>query len=320
MNIHALFAQPFIKRKKDTTVSLYFFFSFLCSLSPIISSSQGFQWLQNGGGNNTLSGRVEEVVAMTTDNQQNVYVISAISRDGVMLDGNSVSTYESIASNSSYNDFILVSYTCDGNYRWHKVFGGGGTDLLSGVGTDNQNNIYVSGRFNQCFNDDGSYPLYSIPRIGDNQGIDYTSQNTWSSCQRMFLAKFDSEGIFQWIHYPHEPLNRTEATAIIVRNFYIVNDSIYWLVALPPGSYEQGAFTNTRTDLPFLYYVLQYDTNAGFVSATPFDLELSAYPSSELRWFRNPYNGYFYARYSNTNAITANAGGNSLNASLPKII
>jgi hypothetical protein len=115
-------------------------------------------------------------------------------------------------------------------------------------------------------------------------------------------------------------LNRTEATAIIVRNFYIVNDSIYWLVALPPGSYEQGAFANTRTDLPFLYYVLQYDTNAGFVSATPFDLELSAYPSLAPRWFRNPYNGSFYARYSNTNNITATAGGNSLNASLPKII
>lgn len=95
-------------------------------LSSCLSYSQSFQWLQNGGGNNTLSGsnfyQKEQVLDMAADSQRNVYVISIIGKDGAMVNGNAITTYE---SHPNDNDFIVTSYACDGSYRWHKIFLGG---------------------------------------------------------------------------------------------------------------------------------------------------------------------------------------------------
>ena len=295
-------------------------------LLPITLSSQSFQWLQNGGGNNTLNGNhytsKEQVIDMTTDSQKNIYVLSSISKDNVNVNNSTpiaVTTYEAW---SVATDFILVSYTCNGSYRWHKVFGGGASDFPSGILIDSQDNVYVSGGVVQCSDNNGSNPYYSIPRIGDNSGIDYTFSNTQNFCQQMFLSKFNSSGVFQWIHFPHAPLNSSSTTAVVMRNFYIVNDIIHWIVQLPPGSYENGAFSNTNTSLPFLYYVLKYNTSGAFISATVFDLEVSSSISSEVRWYRNPYNGYFYAihAYNSNSNNTITAGGNTLSNTFSNII
>jgi hypothetical protein len=95
-------------------------------LLPITLLSQNFQWLQSGGGINSISSK-EEVVDIGTDSQRNIYVLSAITKDNVNVNNGapvSVTTYE---ANPNRNDFILISYTCNGTYRWHKVFGGGRT-------------------------------------------------------------------------------------------------------------------------------------------------------------------------------------------------
>ena len=262
---------------------------------------------------------------METDSQRNIYVLSVITMDNVNVNSSTpiaVSTYE---VNPNDTDFILSSYTCNGTYRWHKVFGGGGDDYPSGIVVDSQDNVYVSGQFDECSNMTND-PYYAIPKIGDNNGVDYTSSTSNnSSCQREFIAKFNNTGVFQWIHHPYNPLNSSRSiapyTMSLSRNFYISNDVIYWIVALFPGSYENGAFSNTNTSFPFLHYVLKYDTNGSFVSATPFDLQQSAYTNSEIRWFINPYNGYYFAvQANNSNTITMTAGGNTLSPSFSKII
>lgn len=302
------------------TIKNIFFFLLLI---PLLSLSQSFQWIQNGGGNNTISGNFyyqrEQVIDMATDSQRNVYVISIVSKDGALVDGDPITTYE---ANSNNYDFLLVSYSCHGTYRWHKVFGGGSSEYPSGIEVDSQDNIFIIGFFAEC--DLPSDLYYSTARIGDNNGIDYTSTNTPTSCQRTFIAKFNSNGIFQWIHYPYSPLDNFPYSShpFSSRNFYIIGDEIYWIANIPPGSYEGGSFNNTNNSLPFLYYLLKYDTSGNFISATLFDLELSNYTSAELRWFRNPYNGYYYALYLNnsSNNITITVGGNTLDYTLPKII
>jgi hypothetical protein len=305
---------------KHYLVSIAFF------LLPITLLSQSFQWLQNGGGNNSITGNryfsKEQVIDMATDSQRNIYVLSVITMDNVNVNSSSaiaVTTYE---ANPNDTDFILISYTCNGTYRWHKVFGGGGDDYPSGVLLDSQDNVYVSGLFDECFNPVND-PFYAIPKIGNNNGIDYTSSTSSNtSCQREFIVKFNNSGAFQWIHYPYSPLNDLSYIMSLSRNFYISNDVIYWIVALFPGSYENGAFSNTNTSVPFLHYVLKYDTGGNFISATPFDLQQSAYTNSEIRWYINPYNGYYYAvhAYNQNNTITMTAGGNALSPSFSKII
>ncbi|WP_152378402.1 T9SS type A sorting domain-containing protein [Flavobacterium haoranii] len=276
--------------------------------------------MQNGGGNNSVSSnKREEVIDIATDSQRNVYIVSKISKDGTMLNSSlPISVYE---LNSNDVDVILVSYSCEGNYRWHKVFGGGDNDNIVGVEVDTQDNIFVVGSLAQCRNDDGSYPSYSIPRIGDNNGVDFISSNTQDFCNRSFIAKFTSNGVYQWVHFFHDPVPYDQPTLFMIRNTYIVNDNLFCIARIAPGSYEGGAFSNTNNSLPFLHYLLKYDTSGNFISATPFELELSNYTSAELRWYRNPYNGYYYAIFLyNSNTITVSAGGNNLDYTLPKII
>ena len=293
----------------------------LC-LGTLTLQGQGFQWLKNGGGTVSLSGSSyydkEQVIDIATDSQRNVYVVSTVSMLNAQVGTVPVTTFEQDVNST---DFIITSYSCDGTYRWHKVFGGGGDDFPAGIEVDSQDNVYVVGYFYECRA--AGQPYYAIPQIGGTSGIDYTSTNSPTACQRAFMAKFNSNGVFQWIHYTHAPIAGNSFTIhpYMVRNFYMVNDVIHWILTVPPGTYENGAFSNTNTTLPFLYYVLQYDTSGNFISATPFDLELSNYTSGEMRWYRNPYNGYYYARqFINNNTITMTAGGTTLNPTVSKII
>ena len=148
------------------TKLLHFFFIAVFFL-PHLSSAQ-YQWLQNGGGINTLNGsnyfNKEQVIDMATDSQRNIYVLSVVTMDDVNVNSGApvlVTTYEMYPYDT---DFILISYTCDGSYRWHKVFGGGGSDYPSGIQIDNQDNVYISGSFNECSNPD-SAELHSVPTI-----------------------------------------------------------------------------------------------------------------------------------------------------------
>ncbi len=103
----------------------------LMSLYPITSTAQSFQWLQNGGSNNTLTGNFyhskEQIIDMVTDSQRNTYILAVVGKDNVYINPYTnpiaISTYE---QNPHRTDIILVSYSCDGSYRWHKILGGGG--------------------------------------------------------------------------------------------------------------------------------------------------------------------------------------------------
>ena len=57
----------------------------LLIIYPLLNFSQSFQWIQNGGGNNTISGSFyyqrEQVIDMATDSQRNVYIISPLPRE-----------------------------------------------------------------------------------------------------------------------------------------------------------------------------------------------------------------------------------------------
>lgn len=98
-------------------------------LLPFTLLAQSYQWLQHGGGNNTIDASSywskEQVIDMATDSERNIYVLSEITMSNVNVNNSpplAVTTYE---QNPNRADFILVSYSCEGIYRWHKVFGGG---------------------------------------------------------------------------------------------------------------------------------------------------------------------------------------------------
>jgi len=97
---------------------------FFSVLSVTFTYSQSWQWGKRGGGNGVNGfDYQEEVRAIETDSQGNVYIFSPIAPGGIDIDGNTKPGYGS-------DDCVLASFACDGSYRWSTVIGGVGEDFI----------------------------------------------------------------------------------------------------------------------------------------------------------------------------------------------
>lgn len=280
-------------------------FLFCIFLVTPLLYSQSWQWGKRGGSEDNLNtngdNRPEEVYRIVTDSQNNIYVLSPVGRIGLDVDGVTKTNYGDF---NQITDIMLASFSCDGSYRWSKVIGGLYYDKVNDLQIDNQDNIYIAGKFGGCGN--ASYP----PRI-DNDVI--ISQSPLD-CSVIFIAKFNSSGVMQWFKRP-QPSGTSQSVG--TNNTFSKGFSMdavgncYWLVQIPPGVYADGAFTNIQTGNNF--YIFKYDSNGNFLSALPIDMQISTGFNTTLQFNRNQYNGYFYftsVKFSSTN--TAVVGGQTI--------
>lgn len=190
-------------------------------------------------------------------------------------------------------------------------FSGGGGDSPYGLEIDSQDNVYVAG-ITGCNNT--NYIYYAPAKIGNQDGVDYTFTNNSSSCQNIYLTKFSSAGVFQWIHFLHPPQQSTNNQNFnddvygFLNSFTVQNDVLYWALLLPAGTYENGALVTTaQPNGAQKLYVLSYSIATGtFLSAMPLDIQFTTYQyfiSSKL--YRNPHNGMFYWLYRKTAGFIA---------------
>ncbi|SHI99296.1 T9SS type A sorting domain-containing protein [Flavobacterium haoranii] len=256
------------------------------------SRAQDWQWIKEGGGTGTADTYTQEqVYSMVTDSQNNIYILSRVRGSDVEIDGNSKATY----GYSTPSDVVLASFSCNGTYRWSKIIGGNGTENINAVQVDSQDNVYVAGNVATC-NGGGAGNFY-YARIDD----EYEFINTDSACTLIFLAKFDTNGIIQYVKRPQLPTTPSLAGAYTASyNVEIHNDIIYWSVWLPPGIYADGAFTNSNPD-PETPYVLKYYPDGTFMEAIQLGTVQNNYPVV-ANYYRNPYNGYFYMTYRKVNS------------------
>jgi hypothetical protein len=258
------------------------------------SSAQSWQWIKDGGSDDVLATtsnlRQEEVYSIVTDSEKNIYTLSAVGKSSLNIDGNPKTNY---GDDTTLTDYAISSFSCNGTYRWSKIIGGGGYENIYSIQIDAQDNIYVAGRFGTCgFND--PYP----PRI-DNDVI--ISQNP-EDCSLLFIAKYNKNGVMQWFKRP-QPNNVSSTIGYQTSSKSFSTDLMgnsYWLVMIPPGTYADGAFVNGMTGNN--WFVFKYDTNGNFTSATYLDMQLTYDFLLQLKFYRNPNNGYFYMssmRYDN---------------------
>ena len=254
--------------------------------------AQSFQWIKSGGSAELLgTNNYEQVYSIATDSEKNVYVLSKVGMSNLNVDGHPKTNYD----NPSYTptDIVLASFACDGSYRWSKVIGGEAGEDINSVQVDSQDNVYVAGKMGTCNNGSISQPY---PSKIEN---DYTFVNAPDACNRIFLAKFDKYGNFQYIKRPQ--LSTTSSNAITYTgsfNFQIQNDILYWFVWLPPGIYAEGGFTNTNTET-HTPYVLKYNLDGSFIEATQLGTIQGIF-SLAASYYRNPYNGFYYMTYVRT--------------------
>jgi hypothetical protein len=132
------------------------------------------QWARSAGGLNA-----ESVTAIN------------VNLDGeISIAGNYYSNSMTIGSMTIFNsnangtaDIFLAKYDVTGNVIWVKNAGGSGEDIVKGISTDRDGNIFMTGHF------------YShVINFGSG-----TITNAISDSADVFLAKFDPNGNTQWV-------------------------------------------------------------------------------------------------------------------------
>lgn len=249
-------------------------------LVSALCNAQSFQWGIRGGSATPQPGTdAEQVYGITTDSERNVYAV-ANSLPGSDIAGVPIPNY---AGPNNMLDVVLFSLSCEGNYRWSKVFGGGGKEYVHPPVTDAEGNVYVAGRFSSC-GGVGEYPA----RIGTDTIFDQSSD----ACSLLFFAKFDSEGEMVWLKRPQPSVDGSTASGHTGSFGFIGNGdgSFDWLVYLPPGSYENGAFVSSLEDDST--FVLHYDADGTFTGATHLDIHSDG--GATLAFYKNPYNGHYF--------------------------
>jgi len=253
----------------------------VCLLSGM-AHCQSWQWGKRGGSIDQLSttggDRQEEVYAIVTDSQKNIYTLSAVGMNNLNIDGNVKTNF---GDSTTLTDVALSSFSCDGTYRWSKIIGGGGYDRVPSLQIDAQDNVYIAGKFAGC--QDAAYP----PRIDNDVIIPQMPQD----CGLIFIAKFNSNGVMQWFKRPQSSSVSPADGISFTASCELSTDALgncYWLTGLPPGSYANGSLTVTGSGMQ--YYILKYDANGNFTGSTSLDMQMSVY----FNFTRNPYNGYYY--------------------------
>lgn len=276
-------------------------FLFLFFIVTTIAFSQSFQWGKRGGSsdflnNGSTDNREEEARCIVTDSQKNIYVLSNVGTLNLNFDGFSDSGY---ADPITKTDIALVSFSCEGNFRWSKIIGGGGFEKFQNLVIDDQDNLYLAG----MFGDVGDIPYNQ--HLDDDVSFAPPADN-----RTLTVLKYNSSGVLQWYKRP-QPSNFSiiQSLSCAARGLQIdSNGNLHWLVYLTPATYADGAFVKPN-DGQF-WYVLQYDGSGNYLSATPLQFE-SPGAIGWIQFFRNPYNGRYFltARAVDENPNWAYIGG-----------
>ena len=257
------------------------FFIVLILLANTLAQAQTWQWGKRGGSDSSIidAQQLERVYSIVTDSQKNSYMLANIGKTTPDIDGVPKLNYGSV---NAIVDVALVSFACDGSYRWSKIIGAKGNDRVPSLQLDAQDNVYVSGKFGGCA--ENFYPLHIDEDVVVVAPTEFTQD-----CSIIFIAKFSSAGVLQWFKRPQA--STIGNPGILQSTMYgHVTDALgnsYWLVKLPPCTIANGAYTVAQAG----FYLLHYDTLGTFVSATSIDIQNL---TLGVKLTRNPYNGLLY--------------------------
>ena len=148
------------------------FFSLLLSVTAICNA-QTYNWAYTSGGNGW-----DDVKSSHLGADNNLVVTGMFS--------NTASFGATTLTSMAYQDAFVAKYDQQGNVLWANAIRGDEQDWGYKVTTDNLNNVYVTGYFQ-------STALYFTPN-------DSIVKNIQSS-RNVFLAKYNSNGVFQWVKH-----------------------------------------------------------------------------------------------------------------------
>lgn len=141
------------------------------TVGPATSASgPSWDWVRSIGGTSS-----DAVAALAADTTGRLYVAGSFQKTNVIGD-------DTLVASSSARNIFVAQYDSTGHPQWARQAGGNGTDTATGLATDSQGNLYLTGYFNSSSAAFGAYTL----------------TNSTSSDADLFLAKYTSQGSVQW--------------------------------------------------------------------------------------------------------------------------
>lgn len=258
--------------------TIHFVLLVLFSCAVVNSSAQKWQWGYVAGSN----GR-DDLRDLTTDTWGNTYLLADMELPTGIY---SASTAIPKGKGTVNDHVLLVSHDCNGQYRWSKVFGGGGT-AAKRVRVSPSGKVYVwlnvftNAIYDGFFDEDTTVP-------GEN----------W---QAMSLVCYDTTGRFQWLRRPDTAL-MAGSSAYQQMDMDIDEDgNVYCLVSMPPGNKILGSGLMIPSAPPYRgsgAYVLKYNDAGTLLSVTmlkdiSYTFKYAAFPST-ARLTYNKFNRGWY--------------------------
>ncbi|MGM0636058.1 MAG: T9SS type A sorting domain-containing protein [Bacteroidota bacterium] len=223
-----------------------------------------WQWTKRGGGlgptdsNPHYFYKHEKANDAVIDSDNNYYIVGEIGNTDVTFDGISIDTYN---TNTLGRDAFLISFTCEGDYRWHKIFGGTqSAESALAVSIDENDDVYVSGHVRPT-TISGDLPVHF-----DNDsimGYGTSSPNTTSiNNKKAYLIKYDQEGDFQWLRMPEEDNLEYFPSGASFGHYTEADGTTHLLAYLHEGTHVDGQL---EIDDDHTLAIIKYDINGDVI-------------------------------------------------------
>ena len=187
-----------------------------------LDSNGIYQWHTFYGSSNA-----EKAQRVTVENDNSVY-ITAGSNATWQGDGGA----EPLHPYAGGSDLTILKLNTSGVYQWHTFYGSSGIfDILYGIATDSNGNVYASGSSELSWQGDGG----ANPIHAHSGGL-----------SDLLVLKLDSNGVYQWHTFYGSSGSETGFSVVADENgfVYAVGDSsAYWLGdggTLPLRTYSGG--------------------------------------------------------------------------------
>jgi hypothetical protein len=293
-----------------------------------------WQWAKTGGGENKLfadfgsGGEIymeniyhEEVVALKNTSENNTYLLSHVGYGNTNYAGTPFTTYHQPLAIDNWTNIFLGKVDCEGNYLWHKVFGGGSCENNSrSMGIDNSDNVYVGMRvWNFGYHDSlaniaGS--AFALPVHFDTDSIMDPIPRSWGGSEltnvkspahkKLALIKYDSAGEFQWLRMPQsDSLMLFTSRAFDYGVTVEPNGTTHWLVSMGNGNHLDGTINiSGLAQYEQQLYILKYDSNGNSLGylPVPFRPNTESYHSKRINFTYDPLTQqYYFTSWRDTN-------------------
>ncbi len=250
--------------------ALFFLINFNFTLAQSQSTYE-WQWAKRGGGNANFETRApttfydtEHVRDIRIDAQGNRYFLAIIGGDDADIDSTTVPII--VPPRQGWN-ILVWSTDCQGTLRWSKTIGSESVTEDTGLSIDGSGNVYISGKVSPRFSVSGEF-IHFDTDVVVTTNLDATTAGPHN--RSIFLIKYDTNGVFQWLQLPEE--DNIDLTKFAFNRAFAhtteANGTSHFLVRLTAGSHLNGAYTSTGNEM----VILRFDAAGNYLGHVPIGL------------------------------------------------